>query len=265
MTTDAAEGAAPVYDATLSAKLESMWGAGYLSPGGDAEVDAIVDDVDLFGKVALDVGCGLGGPSCRLVEQHDVARVTAFDVEAPLLERARSVIEGRGMRGRIEVVLGAPGPLPFSDRAFDVVFSKDALVHVPDKAALYAEAFRVLRPGGWFCASDWYGPDGPLSPDMRRYAADGHLEFKLQTLAEARRGLSGAGFVDIASTDRNAWYAEQAKLEVARLEGPEREAVTALIGRDAADAWIERTRLRAVVAEQGQLRPGHFRARKPEA
>ena len=48
-----------------------------------------------------------------------------------------------------------PGPLPFADASFDIVFSKDALLHVPDKDALFAEIFRVLKPGGVFAASDW--------------------------------------------------------------------------------------------------------------
>jgi phosphoethanolamine N-methyltransferase len=37
-----------------------------------------------------------------------------------------------------------PGPLPFESASFDVVFSKDAIVHIPDKAALYAH--RIQNP-----------------------------------------------------------------------------------------------------------------------
>jgi hypothetical protein len=37
-----------------------------------------------------------------------------------------------------------PGPLPFESASFDVVFSKDAIVHIPDKAALHAH--RIQNP-----------------------------------------------------------------------------------------------------------------------
>jgi ubiquinone/menaquinone biosynthesis C-methylase UbiE len=52
------------------------------------------------------------------------------------------------------------------------VFSKDALLHVPDKDALFAEIFRVLKPGGVFAASNWMtSHDGEPSPDMKAYVA----------------------------------------------------------------------------------------------
>jgi SAM-dependent methyltransferase len=48
---------------------------------------------------------------------------------------------------RIKSLCVAPGPLPFESESFDVLFSKDAIVHIPDKAALYTDIHRVLRPG----------------------------------------------------------------------------------------------------------------------
>ena len=48
-----------------------------------------------------------------------------------------------------------PGPLPFADQSFDAVFTKDAIVHIPDKPPFYREVLRVLRPGGLFVGSDW--------------------------------------------------------------------------------------------------------------
>ena len=56
------------------------------------------------------------------------------------------------------------GPLPFAAGSFDVVFSKDSLVQIPGKAALFAEGRRVLRPGERFLASNWLrGGTGPYS------------------------------------------------------------------------------------------------------
>ena len=47
-----------------------------------------------------------------------------------------------------------PGPLPFTNDEVDVVFSKDAIIHIPDKETMALDAF-LLKPGGQFAASDW--------------------------------------------------------------------------------------------------------------
>ena len=57
----------------------------------------------------------------------------------------------------MEVVQGSVLDLPFAEESFDVVFSKDAIIHVADKRLLAAEIHRVLKSGGIFAASDWVG------------------------------------------------------------------------------------------------------------
>ena len=74
-------------------EFEAIFGEGFLSPGGQEEVAKIVENVNLAGKDVLDIGIGIGGPACLLVENHGAARVTGIDVEDPVLEKAtRTVI-----------------------------------------------------------------------------------------------------------------------------------------------------------------------------
>ncbi|HKJ51168.1 MAG TPA: hypothetical protein VKB27_06675 [Gammaproteobacteria bacterium] len=49
-------------------RLHTIWGEGFLSPGGEEEVGEIVRGLDLAGKVVLDVGFGTGGPAIALVK-----------------------------------------------------------------------------------------------------------------------------------------------------------------------------------------------------
>ena len=51
-------------------RLHTIWGEGFLSPGGPEEVREIVGGIDLAGKVVLDVGFGTGGPAIALVKDH---------------------------------------------------------------------------------------------------------------------------------------------------------------------------------------------------
>ena len=65
-----------------------MWGEGFLSPGGPAEVVRILQGVDLSDQGVLDIGSGLGGIDILLATTHGAASVTGIDVERPLVERA---------------------------------------------------------------------------------------------------------------------------------------------------------------------------------
>ncbi|PSJ59365.1 methyltransferase domain-containing protein [Pseudaminobacter soli (ex Li et al. 2025)] len=257
--------AEPEYDDTAIRFLEALWGEGYLSPGGPEEVDRVVAGLSLAGKRILDVGCGAGGIALHLVEKHGAAHVTGFDIEAPVLAVARKRAEQRGLSARTEFVQAPPGPLPFADASFDVVFSKDALLHVPDKQALFSEIFRVLKPGGVFAASNWMiGHDGEPSPEMRAYVAAEGLSFAMRSPAHYRKAMEAAGFRDIAVTDRNPWYGEVARGELERLKGPLYASVAGAVGADYVDKNIRTWEAMQKVLDSGEHRPTHLRGWKPD-
>jgi SAM-dependent methyltransferase len=88
---------------------------------------------------ALDLGCGDG----RLTGELDAAQLTAADVSAVALARARR----RVPRASI-VQLEPDAPLPLEDSSFDLVLCAETLEHVRDVQLILSEARRVLRPGG---------------------------------------------------------------------------------------------------------------------
>jgi phosphoethanolamine N-methyltransferase len=251
------------YGERLIRFLEAIWGEGYLSPGGPEEVDRVLAGLDLRGLRVLDLGCGAGGIACHIAARHGAARVTGYDVEAPVLEVARRLAGRRGLADRVEFRLGAPGPLPFPDAAFDLVFSKDALVHVPDKEHVFREIFRVLAPGGTFAASDWLiGHDGPPSADMAAYIAAEGLSFGMASPARYESAMRAAGFEDIRLTDRNPWYREVARTELARLRGELGTRAAAAVGPDFVAANIKTWEAMQKVLDSGEHRPTHLRGIK---
>jgi phosphoethanolamine N-methyltransferase len=249
------------YDDALVALLELVWGEGYMSPGGPEEIRAIVEGVALGGKEVLDLGCGTGGITRFLAATYRPARVVGIDVDAGLIARAG---KAAGELGNVAFQTVAPGPLPFADGSFDVVFSKDAMVHIADKEALFVDVFRILRPGGCVAASDWMSSsDGPFSPDMAYYLEAEGLGFGMASPSRYRAAMEGAGFRDIRMTDRNEWYRPLARREHAALSGPLYETLAAKVGKDFVDHEIDVWRALTVVVDSGELRPGHLRARKP--
>ncbi len=253
-----------LYDDRHIAFLEALWGEGYLSPGGAAEVARVLAELDLSGMAALDIGCGSGGITVALARDYGAGRVTGIDVEVPVCAAARRRAEAAGLSDRVEIVQVEPGPLPFHDGAFDLVFSKDSIVHIPDKEALARDVFRVLKPGGVFAASDWLiGHDGPPSPEMEAYLKAEALDFGMASPARYKAALQAAGFESVTVTDRNPWYREVARAELARLEGPERATFESALGPEEIARQILTWKAMIVVLDKGEHRPSHLRARKP--
>ena len=256
--------AEPEYDDTAIRFLEALWGEGYLSPGGPEEVDRVVEGLSLEGKTILDVGCGAGGITLHLVARHSAARATGFDVEKLVIETARRGAIRQGLEGRVNFVQAPPGPLPFMDASFDVVFSKDALLHVPDKDALFAEIFRVLKPGGVFAASNWMiSHDGEPSADMKAYVAAEGLSFTMASPARYAEAMRRAGFAGITIRDRNPWYRGVAREELARLKGPLYQPVAAAVGAANVAKNIRTWEALQKVLDSGEHRPTHLRGWKP--
>jgi ubiquinone/menaquinone biosynthesis C-methylase UbiE len=255
---------APEYDDTAIRFLEALWGEGYLSPGGPDEVDRVVEGIDLTGKKVLDIGCGAGGIALHLVRRHNAGHVTGFDVEAPVVEHARRRAEAAGLSDRLSFVQAPPGPLPFPDGAFDVAFSKDALLHVADKDAVFAEIYRVLAPGGVFAASNWMiGHDDEPSADMKAYFEAEGLSFSMRSPARYAEAMTGAGFEDVRVVDRNAWYRDVARGELERLKGPLYDRVAAEVGAAYVDKNIKTWTAMQKVLDSGEHRPTHLRGRRP--
>ena len=93
-------------------------------------------------------------------------------------------------------------------------------MHIPDKAGLYRDVLRVLRPGGRFLASDWLFAEGAeTSPAVVGWLAGGPLTFAYVTPEAAGQALAGAGFEAVAIVDRSAVLRAANREEVALLAG----------------------------------------------
>ena len=143
------------YHDLFAAFLEEVWGEGYMSPGGPEEVARVLDGLDLTGKDVLDIGCGTGAIAVSLVKDHGAQHVTGIDVETHVCNEARRRASEAGVSDQIQIIEVMPGPFPFEAESFDIVFSKDSIIHIADKEGLSNDIYRVLRPGGVFAASDW--------------------------------------------------------------------------------------------------------------
>lgn len=254
------------YDDAMVALLEQVWGDGFLSPGGPDEIKRIVKGVDFSNTKVLDIGCGTGGIGQFLTETFNPARLVGIDIDPGLVEHANSRASKAGLDGQLMFKCVEPGPLPFANDSFDVVFSKDAMIHIADKETLFKDIFRVLAPGGVVAACDWMSSnDGPFSPELKRYIELEDLGFGMGSPARYSNAMAEAGFADIRMTDRNTWYKGIVTKELDALSGPLYANLIERLGQDFVDHSIRVWQALKIVVDRGELRPTHMRAHKPTA
>jgi phosphoethanolamine N-methyltransferase len=250
------------YHASMVALLEWLWGRDFLAPGGEGNVRRMVAGLELDGKRILDIGCGLGGPAFALARDFG-AHVTGIDLEKQLVERATARAKELGLAAQTSFVGVHPGPLPFADGSFDVIFTSGALTQTEDKTGIFSECLRVLRAGGALTCYDWLKNEGEPSEDLRYFIRMEGLTYNLITLEELGRALEDAGFEAVTLEDASAWYRRESRREYELLRGEGYDEIVRLVGRADADHLVEDWRSMVVVCEKGELRQGYTRARKP--
>ena len=167
--------------------LEVIWGKGYLSPGGSDEIDQIIGELDLSGKKILDIGCGCGGAVFHMLEKHSAAEVIGFDVEPLVIDQANALALEKGLSERAIFKCVKPGKLDTKDESFDVIFSKEAFIHIPNKVDLMKDINRTLKTNGYLAVGDWMrNDDNPPSIEMQEYIAAEGLDYYMCSLKKYR-------------------------------------------------------------------------------
>ncbi len=155
------------------------------------------------GETVLDLGSGAGFDAFLAARQvGESGRVIGVDMTPAMLSRARVNAE-KGGYGQVEFRLGEIENLPLADAVVDVIISNCVINLSPDKPRVFAEAWRVLKPGGRLAVSDVVA-FAEVPDDMRRDMAlyTGCIA-GASPIAELEAMLRHAGFQAIRITPRD--------------------------------------------------------------
>jgi len=116
----------------------------------------------LANSAVLEVSCGRGGGTSFVSRAYRPQRLVGLDLSSENVRLARE----RAARAGVDFVVGNAEDLGFPDGSFDVVINIEASHLYDDRTRFFAEAFRVLKPGGHFCYTDGCWADDDCSEDL---------------------------------------------------------------------------------------------------
>jgi SAM-dependent methyltransferase len=113
----------------------------------------------------LDIGCGVGGPA-RYFAQRFGCKVSGIDITGPFVEAANKLTALLDMDDQVFIEQGDGERLPYDDGSFDGAYAQHVTMNVADRKRFFAEAWRVLKPGGSSrspstASAPWAGPTIP--------------------------------------------------------------------------------------------------------
>jgi len=167
------------------------------------------------GEHILDVGCGVGGPM-RNIARFTKARITGINNNAYQLKRVAAKNIAEKLADTCSGVKGDFMNMPFEDATFDGVYAIEATVHAPSLAGVYAEIFRVLKPGKIFCVYEWlmtdkYDPKNGYHKAIKEGIEIGNSLPDISNADDVKAALASVGFelldcADLALTSEADWY-----------------------------------------------------------
>jgi len=168
------------------------------------------------GVAVLDVGSGIGGPARYFARAYG-ADVTGVDLTPAFVELATELTARTGLADRVRFVEGSALELPFEDGRFDLATMNHVGMNIADKATVFAEVRRVLRPGGRFVVYDLMRVAEGELPMPMPWADTSETSF-VETPARYRALLADAGFTVTGERDWTEFVLAVAAEMRARIE-----------------------------------------------
>ncbi|HKI55191.1 MAG TPA: class I SAM-dependent methyltransferase [Anaerolineales bacterium] len=178
---------------TDTVTVEDLGPADEFHIGGRLATKSFLDQLNFSKKDhILDVGCGLGGAARFVADQYG-SSVTGIDLSQEYTDTGKALSNWVKLGKQITLQQGSALSMPFEDNTFDGGYMLHVGMNIEDKAKLFAEISRVLKPGATFGVYDIMRfKEGELTYPVPWATVNGTN--KLATLDQYKSALIAAGF-----------------------------------------------------------------------
>lgn len=200
-------------------RYERVFGPGYVSTGGLETTKEFVEKLELKpSQKVLDVGCGIGGGDFYMAENFDV-EVVGIDLSINMISLALE--RAIGLKCSVEFEVADCTKKEYPKNSFDVIYSRDTILHIQDKPALFRSFYKWLKPGGKVLISDYCKNTGTPSLEFAKYISQ--RGYDLHDVEAYGQMLRDAGFEDVVAEDRTDQFVKvlQRELNVVEKEKDE--------------------------------------------
>lgn len=237
--------------------------ADYQEPIADASARTVATMGKQLGPIeadsrVADLGAGYGG-SARWLAKTFGCHVSCVNLSEVQNDRNREITEAKGLSHLIDVYDASFEAVPLGDSSMDCVWSQDSILHAGDRAQVFDEVDRILKPGGQFIFTDPMQaddcPPGVLQPVLDRLHLDSLGSFGYYRQQAARLGWKELRVVDL--TPQLVTHYTRVRQELAA----QREALTGRISEDYVDRMLLGLKNWVDAGSQGHIAWGilHFR------
>lgn len=248
---------------------EEIFGKTWVSTGGEETTERFIRDhlrEDLVkvqnGARVLDIGCGSGGSAFYMARRFG-AHFLGVDLSSNMIELAKvyRAKQEPAVQHRCQFRVEDATTMPYPENFYDVLYSRDTILHIEDKKSLFEDFYKTLKPGGLLFITDYcHGEPSGHTQRFKDYVKQrGYI---LKTVPEYGKILESAGFTEVEAIDGTDYFVEILNTELARFVPQkamiEKEYSLADYNK-IVDGWNDKL----VRCADGDQKWGIFVARKP--
>jgi len=197
-------------------RYEAIFGRTYVSVGGEETTKDFTKDLCLTpGMKVLDIGCGTGGSAFYMARRYG-ADVHGVDLASNMIAIAqdyRAEMEAE-VKHRVQFYIEDATNMSYPKDFYDVVYSRDTILHIDNKEELFKKFLYTLKPGGQLMISDYCHGDQEHSDQFKAYVAQ--RGYKLETVMGYGAVIKKAGFRNVVPMDKTGLMVEVLKRELCK-------------------------------------------------
>ena len=238
-------------------RYEKVFGYNFVSTGGIKTTRELFSEIDLTpGAKVLDIGSGLGG-SAFFIEENYAAKVTGIDLSSNMIQLSNQRASYRN--SKVQFILGDCTQMECEPESFNLIYSRDSLLHVQDKTTLFQKIKDWLKPSGKVLITDYCCGSSDWSREFSDYVQK--RNYTLHDVQTYKHLLEKSGLKIIQGYDNTKRFVVALEAELQHLISIKEEFLQNFTQHDYEDL-IQGWEKKITRAKQGYQKWGCFYAKK---